>query len=261
MKEIILRLLKEVSFDVKLFVKEANCSEFLLSCGLDDSFQSASLIKVPILLAVLDYVEGNKGSLNQVISIKKEHKVDFSVISEQDLESSTIYELLVWMIITSDNSATNVLIDFVGMEHFNHYFLKIGLTQTKLNRKMMDFEQIENGFDNVTTARDMSVLFTHIYNQNLLSSNNSRLAINILQRQRIHESLKRYLVDEVPIAHKTGSLDTVEHDVGIVFSQPKDYIIGVFVTNHSNNEEAKKLIGRISKVVYQQFVEKGEYSI
>lgn len=260
MKEKVQRLIEEVRFDVKVVVSEANSNEFLIGIGIDDVFQSASLIKVPIMLAVLDYVEDNNVSLNQVIAIKEENVVDFSMITEQGLKNSTIYDLLVGMIITSDNAATNVLIDFIGMDNLNQYFKKIGLTQTILNRKMMDFEQVKKGLDNVTTARDMSVLFRHIYRQDLLTPKNCELALNILKRQRIYESLKRYLVDDVTIAHKTGSLDTVEHDVGIVFSPLKDYMIGIFVTNHCDNEEAKRLIGRISKVVYQHFVKKDEDS-
>lgn len=124
MKEKVQRLIEEVRFDVKVVVSEANSNEFLIGIGIDDVFQSASLIKVPIMLAVLDYVEDNNVSLNQVIAIKEENVVDFSMITEQGLKNSTIYDLLVGMIITSDNTATNVLIDFIGMDNLNQYFKK-----------------------------------------------------------------------------------------------------------------------------------------
>lgn len=245
-------LLEEVDFKVHLFVRDAKSEDYIIKENIDSVFSSASLIKVPLLVAVLDYVEQNNLSLDTEIKITSENKVDFSVVTEQDLEKSTLYELLVWMIITSDNSATNVLIDFVGMNELNTYFNKIGLTETKLQRKMMDFERMDQGFDNVTTARDMAYLYSRIYQQNLLKQYNP-LVIDILCRQRVHEVLKRYISDDVQIAHKTGSLDTVCHDVGIVYLDTKDYIIGVFTTDLHDVVAAQKVIGRISKIVYEYY--------
>ncbi|CAM5217935.1 beta-lactamase OS=Ureibacillus acetophenoni OX=614649 GN=SAMN05877842_102379 PE=3 SV=1 [Ureibacillus acetophenoni] len=244
-------LLEDVDFKVHLFVKDLKSDQFLIDDKLDEIFSSASLIKVPILLGVLDYVQKNNLPLDYEIAIDTENKVDFSVVTEQDLTSCTLYELLVWMIITSDNSATNVLIDFLGMDELNKYFNQIGLLSTKLQRKMMDFERANRGFDNVTTARDMAHLYSRIYQQNLLSEQYSNLVIDILCRQRVHEGLKRYIADDVSIAHKTGSLDTVCHDVGIVYLDQSDYIIGVFLTELNDVEAGKRLIGRISKMVYE----------
>ncbi|MFJ7979836.1 serine hydrolase [Lysinibacillus xylanilyticus] len=258
MKQTITQILQKAPYKVHMFVKDCKTEHFYISEKIEDTFSSASLIKVPILLAVLNYVENNNLSLEQEIMIAPEEWVDFSVISEQRLELSTIYELLVWMIITSDNTATNVLIDFLGMDTLNQYFREIGLLQTTVQRKMMDFERLAKGFDNTTSARDMALLFSRIYRRDLLSSAFSDLTIDILSRQRVHESLKRYLVDEVKLAHKTGGLDTVDHDVGIVYSSSGDYLIGVFITEVTNNDHARQLIGRISKVVYDYLVKRKE---
>ncbi|MFJ6210883.1 serine hydrolase [Lysinibacillus sp. NPDC092081] len=258
MKQTITDILQNAPYKVHMFVKDCKTEQFFISEKLEDTFSSASLIKVPILLAVLNYVESNNLSLEQEIKIAPEEWVDFSVISEQRLEQCTIYELLVWMIITSDNTATNVLIDFLGMEALNQYFRQIGLLQTIIQRKMMGFERLAKGFDNTTTASDMALLFSRIYRRDLLSSAFSELTLEILSRQRVHESLKRYLVDDVKLAHKTGGLDTVDHDVGIVYSSSGDYIIGVFVTEVINNDHAMQLIGRLSKVVYDYLVKRKE---
>ena len=257
MEKIIRNLIDKVPCNVKLFVKDAGANHFLMAKDLDDVFSSASLIKVPILLAVLDYIEAEDQSLQQSIKVLPENLVDFSVLTELQVEECSLHDLLVWMIITSDNSATNVLIDFIGMEKLNQYFKKIGLVDTKIQRKMMDFIQLAKGFDNVTTAGDMAKLFTAIYRKELLSTKYNELAIEILSRQRIVESLKRYIVDDVQMAHKTGSLDTVEHDAGIVFSNKIDYIIGVFITEHNGNEDAKRIIGKISKIVYDYLGKEG----
>lgn len=244
-------LLEDVDYKAHLFVKDTKSDQYILNERFDEVFSSASLIKVPILLGVLDYLEKNNLPLDYEIAITSENRVDFSVVTELNLTSCTLYELLVWMIITSDNSATNVLIDFIGMNELNIYFNKVGLSSTKLQRKMMDFESAKQGFDNVTSARDMAHLFSCIYQQNLLSKQYSKLVIDILCRQRVHEGLKRYIANDVRIAHKTGSLDTVCHDVGIVYLDQTDYIIGVFLTELSDVEAGKRLIGRISKIVYE----------
>ena len=55
------------------------------------------------------------------------------------------------------------------------------------------------------------------------------------------------------MAHKTGGLDTVDHDAGIVFTKECDYFIGVFITEVEDNDKAKQYIGAISKVVYDHF--------
>ncbi|MGN4125392.1 serine hydrolase [Lysinibacillus sphaericus] len=259
MQPLIRQLLQETPYKVHIIVKDLRTDETLISERSTEVFSSASLMKVPILLAVLHQVESNRLALDEVLTITPKDWVDFSGISEQQLKSATIYELLVWMIITSDNTATNILIDYIGMDELNRYFCENGLKHTILQRKMMDVERLANGVDNVTTARDMAHLFTHIYRQDLFTPSFSALAIDILSRQRVHESLSRYLVDDVIIAHKTGGLDTVDHDVGIVYSDAKDYLIGVFVTEVTNNQDARQLIGRISKVVYEYLVQqKGE---
>ncbi|MFC9541097.1 serine hydrolase [Lysinibacillus sp. NPDC056959] len=258
MKQTITEILQNAPYKVHMFVKDCKTEQFFISEKLEDAFSSASLIKVPILLAVLNYIESNNQSLEQEFEIAPEEWVDFSVISEQRLEQSTIYELLVWMIITSDNTATNVLIDFLGMDALNHYFRQIGLKQTTIQRKMMDFEKLVKGFDNTTSASDMALLFSRIYRRDLLSPAFCELTIDILSRQRIHESLSRYLVDDVKLAHKTGGLETVDHDAGIVYSSSGDYLIGVFVTEVTNNDHARQLIGRISKVVYEYLVKRKE---
>ncbi|BDH62466.1 serine hydrolase [Lysinibacillus sp. PLM2] len=259
MKEQLERLIDSVEYNIHLFIKKAKADDFLYAKQLDEVVSSASLIKVPILIAVLEFIERENISLHKEVEIKQHHKVEYSVLTEQDVNKSTLYELLVWMIITSDNTATNVLIDFLGIEQYNAFFRKIGLTRTKLQRKMMDFASLEEGVDSVTTARDMAHLFTRIYKQDLLSLQFSQLALDILSRQRINDGLKRYLIENVKMAHKTGNLDNVSHDVGIVFHEKHDYIIGVMITNVDDADEAKKCIGSISKNVFQYFdrIERG----
>lgn len=254
MQQTIQHIIDDAPYKVHMFVKELKTNQFIIKERIDEPFSSASLIKVPILIAVLDYLDNHNVPIEQVMTISREDWVDYSVISEQKLTTSTIYELLVWMITTSDNTATNVLIDFIGMDALNKFFRKIGLSHTQVQRKMMDFERLAKGVDNITSARDMAHLFSDIYAKNLLNPVFSQLVIDILCRQRFHESLRRYIADDVEIAHKTGGLDSVDHDVGIVYSDVQDYCIGVFITEVTENDIARQIIGHLSKAVYDNLI-------
>ena len=253
MRERIKKLIESYPYKVHVGVQDYQTKEVLFQLREQEVLSSASVIKVPILIAILAHLEKTNGYLQQVISISDQNIVDFSVITEQQQKSATLQELLLWMTITSDNTATNECIDYLGMEKFNAYFNEIGMKNTRVQRKMMDFERQQLGFDNETTVQDMQHLFQLIYEEKLLSSEWNRIALDILCRQRSHESLKRYIVDDVKMAHKTGGLDTVDHDVGIVFTGKRDYFIGVFITEVTDNEKAKQLIGKISEMVYNDF--------
>lgn len=249
----IAQLLDKIPYRAHVIIQDYETNEIVVEKNVENVFSSASIIKVPILMAVLDHLEQTNGELSQEVPILKENVVDFSILTEQKQQRATLQELLLWMIITSDNTATNVCIDYIGMEALNQYFQQIGLHATVIQRKMMDFERQQQGFDNVTSARDMQHLFQQIYNGSLLAPKWNEVAMNILLRQRDHESLKRYLVEDVKIAHKTGSLDTVDHDVGIVFAEHVDYFIGVFLTEVTDNDQARRYIGQLSKIAYTHF--------
>lgn len=247
------KLIEQCPYKVHIVVQDYKTYSPVIQLREHEVFSSASMIKVPILIAILAHLQKTNGYLQQVVEIAEENVVDFSVLTEQKETSATLYELLVWMIITSDNTATNACIDFLGMDTLNGYFNEIGLKNTRVQRKMMDFERQKLGLDNETSAYDIQHLFQQIYEGHLLSKQWNDIAIDILCRQRSHESLKRYIVDHVKMAHKTGGLDTVDHDAGIVFTSDRDYFIGVFITEVENNDKAKQYIGAISKVVYDHF--------
>lgn len=253
MQKKIEQIIETSPYKIHVIVEDYKTGSIPIFTRAHEVFSSASVIKVPILMAVLHQLQQTDGDLQQIISIKPENVVDFSVLTERGQGTVTLHELLLWMIITSDNTATNECIDILGMDALNCYFKKFGLKNTVIQRKMMDFTRQQQGFDNETTAEDMRHLFKQIFEGTLLNSKWNAEALNILCRQRCHESLKRYIVDDIKIAHKTGGLDTVDHDAGIIFTDNGDYFIGVFITEVVDNEQAKRMIGTISKIVYDQF--------
>lgn len=214
---------------------------------------SASTIKILIMVEALKQVQEGKYQLDEKFSIMEEDKVDYSILSDLTTDSYTFRDLIMLMIIVSDNTATNVLIDLLGFDAVNHRAIEIGLQNTRLQRKMMDFEAAKAGKQNLTTAMDMALLMEKIYKKEVLNLDLCNLALDILKRQKDKTMLKRYIPEDVEIAHKTGDLANLNHDIGIIFLPQSTYLLGVFVSEAKSNLEAQQTIGEISKTVYDYY--------
>ena len=253
LKNKVLQLIGDRKEDVGLVVKDLNDDKWILKINEDKTFQSASTIKIPIMIEMLRQIESNRYSLDQQIKIDERYKVPFSIISELTVSEYSILDLLTLMIIISDNTATNILMDLVGYYNVNILLESLNITDTKLKRKMMDFQAIDEGRSNTTTPIDMAIIMEKIYKAEILNTKHSSLAIDIMKRQLHKDTIGRYLEKDFIIANKTGELDGLNHDIGIVYSQKSIYLIGVFTENGESNLTNKRLIGNISKSVFEYF--------
>lgn len=253
LKEKTLQLIGDRKDDVGVVVKDLNNDKWILKLNEEKVFQSASTIKIPIMVEILRQVEMGKCSLVEKTKIDDKDKVDFSIISELSVGEYSILDLITLMIIISDNTATNLLIDLAGYDSINNLLEGLSLKNTHLNRKMMDFQAIKEGRKNTTTPTDMAIILEKIYRSEILNKEHSKLALDIMKRQLHRDAIPRYLREDTLIAHKTGELDGLNHDIGIVYTEKKDYIIGVFTENGKDNLINKRLIGNISKLVYECF--------
>ncbi len=159
------------------------------------------------------------------------------------------------MITESDNSAANALIDCLGFDVLNSYFKKIGLRNTNILRKMMDFEERKEGRENYTTARDMAYLMRRLYCKDFLNKGVSTQCLKLLEQQKINDRIpKRLPKDGMRIAHKTGLEKHICHDVGIVFSPNGDFLICVLIKHKDKTAvSAKKLISDIALLTYNYY--------
>lgn len=239
---------------------QGNVAVFYKNCKTKDCikineykiFPSASTIKLIIMAEVLRQVSKVKFSLKDEIILTESLKTGGDGILKE-IEPGhkfTIKELITLMIIISDNTATNILIDLVGMDNVNKFSKKIGLQYTKLERKMMDTKAIKEGKENFTCAADMGRFLELLYEKKLVSKIYSDMMIDILKRQQVKGRLDLYLPDDAIIAHKTGDLDKLEHDVGIFYHPNTEYILCVLTNKTKTNKEGREIIGKISKQVY-----------
>ena len=175
-------------------------------------FPSASLIKVPIMY----YIFAERyHDLNLQLTL--DTAVEGAGVTPYLTQKSyPVKDLVTLMIILSDNLATNTLIEWIGIEQVNQFMQSIGLSQTKLQRKMMDFDAIREGKDNFTSMHDMNLLL-----DNIIQHPHFEEMFDIMKHQLCKDKTLMYLdqynaTEWMEIGTKTGDLSTVFHEVGII---------------------------------------------
>lgn len=238
---------------VGLVIKDLD-SGWEIAFNQDTLIPSASLVKVPIMLSCFYAAQEGKINLKDNVRLKYSDKVAGSKVLGKEPAGArfTVIELFDPMITQSDNSAANALIEFVGMDTLNGYFKKMGLTNTNLSRKMMDFEERREGAENYTTAREMSYLLEKLYREEFLNKDVSRQCLALLRQQKINDRIPRKLPkDGVFVAHKTGLERNVCHDAGIVFTPKGNFIICVLVKHDSRfAAQAKRFISEAALLTF-----------
>ena len=123
--------------------------------GYNENVQmtSAGCMKLPIAVSVIKYVQDGNCSFLDKVKIEENDKIyGTGILHEFDNRDYTIFELLVAMLIQSDNTAANKLIDIVGMDRINEDICALQLKNTRLNRKTSDERAVSTGVENITSA-------------------------------------------------------------------------------------------------------------
>jgi beta-lactamase class A len=179
-----------------------------------DRFSSASMIKVPILLAWAALERAGEISLDEPCNLNLEPQVKGAGFARQFKTRSLCYhDVLLMMITTSDNLCSNLAIQRIGMERLNTIFrTDLGLTGTELQRKFMDFAARERGLDNWISAQD----YIHLYDviRNLPSEQQKWIKPMLLSCQDSSLLMRNLKRDTIHFYHKTGSIPGVMHDWG-----------------------------------------------
>lgn len=231
-------------------------TEWEISFNKDTLIPSASLVKVPIMVACFYAAEDKRINLNDEVRIKPSEIVAGSKETGNKASGSvfTIEGLFRPMITESDNTAANVLIDLLGFDALNGYFKKMGLKNTNIARKMLDFEKRKEGEENYTTAQDMAYLLEALYHETILNKYVSRKCLELLGEQKINDRIPKKLPKGIFIAHKTGLEKYVCHDVGIVFTDKGNFLICI-LTKHNDifSKPAKKFISDATLLTYNYY--------
>ena len=218
---------------------------------------SASTIKVPVLLAALEEVRQGRLSLGQTLDLPAEMLLEDSQVFEYGPTSRSLWELLYWMIVESDNTATNRVISAVGYDAINTYARDVlELRHTVCQRKMLNWAAIAAGRNNYTSAADQFALYRKLCRGEILNASLTAVALDMLRRQRSMDDILRYIPYPVDFAHKTGGLDYLNHDAGVFFQPGGDWFLGIFTWDGPSLEgdnRQKQLIGRLGKAIYDTY--------
>jgi beta-lactamase class A len=241
--------------ELSYIIKDLKYPELVAEYNPDKKVIAASVIKIPILAVAMKSVYEGRISLKQKIIVRKKDVDGGSgVIKTMKLPATlTVEELLDLMITRSDNTATNEIINLLGMDYLNKEFKKLGLRQTVLNRHMMDFVSRRKGRENYTSSQDIAMLLDQMYNGELVNSRASKKMLSLLKQQQVNDRIPVYLPETIEVAHKTGLERSVVHDAGIVFTPKGDYLICMLIENVKEYKTAKKYIADTALLVYKLY--------
>lgn len=233
LNDIIRQLEEKNGCTVGCAIWDAQSRETLACYHKDTVFKSASLIKTPIMLCALEEVEKGHLSLDTRIPVLACHHVGDEAPVIKDGTDVPLSVLLEYMITDSNNSATNVLIDLLGMDKVNAFSQRIGLRDTILRRHMLDYESARQGRENRTSASDMLRLYTLLYGGEVLTPFMCETALPILLRQHDKELLM-FANPAQKAAHKTGGLSDIAHDAGILYGENRTLVFAALATAPSD---------------------------
>ncbi|MEQ1353461.1 MAG: serine hydrolase, partial [Candidatus Acidiferrum sp.] len=237
----------------------ATGQKFLLRA--DSVFPQASSIKIAVLAELYHQAQlsahggSGKAKLSDLYTVQSSDLVPDSDIMgglTPGITRVTNRDLAIMMVAVSDNSATNVLIDRLGMENVNALLDSLGLHHTRLRRKMMDIKAAAEGRENVSTPEEMLTLFEKLYQEKVLDEGMTADFFKVLSTHK-SSFIPRDLPDDLQIANKPGELEAVRNDSGIVFLRNRPYILCLMTTYLARERDGEDAIAKVSAAAYSMF--------
>ena len=222
----------------------------------NSKFHAASIIKIPILIELLRQCENKTLALDSKVELKKSDIVDGAGVL-QELHPGIVFsleDLAKLMIVVSDNTASNILIDILGFDNINSFISSAGLTGTYLNKKFMTPLKAPHLY-NYTTPMDMLTLIEKLYKCEFLSKELTDKAIFIMSRQQYREKIPKYLPEDLMIANKTGEVSGVRHDCALVEFDNIFYGIAVLTSELKDVYIGDEFIAKVSLDIYNTVVD------
>ena len=226
-----------------------------LSIGNEKTI-SASVIKIYVMIEAFNQIKSGKISLSNEITLKDSMKTEGSgiIYKEPDGTKYTVEELINLMMLKSDNTAANILIDMVGINNVNNTIKGLGCIDTELNRKMMDTDAIGNGIENYSSVDDLALTFTKLYNGQAIDSIYDKKMLDLMKQNESKSKIPNKLPSGVSVSNKSGEYNGVQNDAGIVFTDKGAYILSI-TTKDGYVENQVNAISDISKEIYDAYME------
>lgn len=226
-----------------------------------ETFPTASTIKLAIVYELFKQADGGRVRLDDTIVLDRAKAVGGTgVLVHMGTPTLSIRDYATLMVTLSDNTATNVLIDRLGMTDITSRMQSLGLTGTKLRRHMMDLAAARRGEENVSTPAELVRLLQAMHGP----LGDGRLAmpaaIELLKKPK-ESRLRRGLPDDVAAADKPGELDGVRVDAGVVFAKNRPYVFAVMMTFLKDETEGERAMVEMSRAAFEYFNRLGAGSL
>ena len=221
----------------------------------NEVFAQASSIKITVLAQLYLQAQQGKLKLTDLYTVQTSDLVPDSDIMgglTPGVTRMTLRDLATMMVAVSDNSATNVLIDRVGMDNVNAMLDSLRLSHTRLRRKMMDLKAAKEGRENISTSHEMMMLLDAIYRGKVLNQENTDDFFKVLSTGK-SSWIPRDLPADVRVADKPGSLEAVRNDSGIVFVEGRPFVICVMTSFLRDERDGEDAIAKISLSAWRMF--------
>jgi beta-lactamase class A len=239
-------------------------TDFRFSLRGDRWFHAASTIKVAVLLAVFRAADEGRLRLNESLHVRNRFFSAaggsvFHVGADRDAtpelyqsigRTAKISVLAHAMISGISNLATNLLLDFLGVEYARTVLRDARVEGVELRRGVEDHGAHEQGINNQATADGLLSLLSAI-RSDFLTNGSKQQAIRILLEQRFNSMIPAGLPSHAIVAHKTGEISTVSHDIGIVYLPEREPYIAAILTEFDPDQEGRReTVAAISGAIY-----------
>ena len=240
-------------------------SSFRFSLAGDRWFHAASTIKLAVLLAIFRAADEGRLRLDDSLHVRNRFvsaadgspfRVDPSSDAMPELyqaigRTAKISALTEGMIVASSNLATNLLLDFLGVEYARNVLRDAQVSGVELRRGVEDRTAHEKGIDNEATADGLLTLLSALRGD-FLKKESKEQAIHVLLAQRFNSMIPAGLPAHATVAHKTGEISTACHDVGIVYLPEREPYIAVILTEFDAEQNGRReTVAAISEVIYR----------
>ncbi len=218
-----------------------------------EAFPTASTIKLAIVYELFRQIDEGTVRLDRTIVLDRSKAVGGSgVLVEMGTPTLSVRDYATLMVIVSDNTATNVLIDLLGMDRIAARMTALGLTGTRLRRHMADVAAARRGDENVSTPAELVALLEAFVKGTGLSASSRDEALALLKKPKASR-LRRSLSSGVEAADKPGELEGVRVDAGVVFAKNRPYIFCAMTTYLKDEAEGERAIEDASRAAYDYF--------
>jgi beta-lactamase class A len=215
----------------------------------DRRFRAASTVKIPVMVEFLRQVERGEQSLTQPYTLRDEDRTPGSgvLLHLHAGTELTIEDLLYLMISISDNTATNLLIERVGMDNVNRTMRDLRMGQSTLGRLMKGRRAIEGEEENWATPDEYASLMEAILTRQAAQPSSCDAMLAMLEKQHCTNRISRYLPPGTRWGSKTGQIDGVTNDVGFVMSDRGFLVISAFCEDLPDQHVGEQFIGDITR--------------